>query len=567
MPQLTPRTLDYAFRDCARHRLFQCEAMRRIFAVLTLIPLLLATACKRESSATDKAGQSASTAAPATFVFARGADAQKLDPADIDDGESFDTLAQVLEGLIAFRPGTTELEPRLAESWEISPDGRTYTFTIRRGVRFHDGTPLTAETAAFSFRRQHDPSHPAHFPDASFQYWTSFFKDVEAIVVKDEYTLQFRLARPNAALLPFFASAPGWLVSPGAFERHGAAMVSHPVGTGPYRFVSWQPNQAVIYERNPDYWGTTRPGFERLVLRSIPLNSSRMSELLAGRIHGLTGIEPAEVAQIRDDPRFAIIEASPLNVGYLAFNAAASHLVDPEVRLAIAMAIDRAAIRELALSGYGAVADFPLPAELSRNLDTPEPIPFAPDTARALLQRHPQLLARTITLATFGQPRAYFPDPARVASLIRSDLERVGLRVEIVNRDFKSHLHNTRNGDFEMALLGWIGDTADPDNFLTTFFHSRSATPGSAINISFYRNDEMDTLLDDALRVADPAARASLYARALALWRRDLPLIPLVHGPQIVVLRREVRGYTPHPLGNHFFNAVRWDATGENRGE
>ncbi|MFW6354195.1 MAG: ABC transporter substrate-binding protein [Verrucomicrobiota bacterium] len=500
-------------------------------------------------------------AAPEVFVFARGADAQKLDPADVDDGESVNTLAQMLEGLLAFKPGTTEVEPRLAESYAISEDGLTYTFQIREGVRFHDGTPLTAETAAWSFRRQMDPAHPAHLPEASFQYWKLLFDDVEAIEVTGPMELTFRLARPNAALQYAFATFPGWLVSPGAFERYGTRMQQHPVGTGPYRFVRWEPGQAVMMERNEDYWREPGAGFARLVLRSIPLNATRLAELEAGDVHGLDGLQPAELADLRADPRFTVHHAPGSNVGYLAFSAFSEPLQDPGVRRAIALAIDREALVELAFDGYGAVADFPVPPGFLGREDAHDPdLDYDPEAARALLAEHPEVLATTLTLAAFNEPRSYFPDPARIASLIRSDLEAVGLEVEIVTREFKTHLHLTRRGEFDLAILGWMSDTPDTSNFLDTFFHSRSAEVGAATNISFYRSDAMDTLLDAALATTDAERRGALYGEALDLWAQDLPLVPLVHGEQIVVLRRELGGYVLDRGGNHFFGPLRWEA-------
>lgn len=503
-------------------------------------------------------GQPDAADGPRTFLFARGADAQKLDPADIDDGESVNTLAQVMEGLIGFAPGTLEIEPRLAREWRVSEDGLRYTFHLREGVRFHDGTPLNAGTARFSFDRQMDPAHPAHFPTASFQYWKNLFADIERLETVDPLTLRFHLSRPNAGLLGALASFPAWLISPGAFEAYGEEMAFHPVGTGPYHFVEWRPGEAVLFERNPDYWGQPPAGFERMVLRSIPLNASRLSELKAGSIHGLDGLQPAELADLQADPRFTIHHAPGMNVGYLAFSQLSERMQDADLRRAVALAIDRRNLVKLALDGYGTVAHWPAPSGFFGIPGEEGPLRYDPEAAARMVVEHPEWTAEPIRLATFGQPRMYFPDPQRVASLIRSDLEAVGFRVEIVNRDFKSHLHATRRGDFEMALLGWMADTPDPDNFLSTFFHSRAAEPGSATNISFYRNPEMDALLEAALAERDSRERAALYRRILDLWARDLPLIPLVQGDQITVLDRRIGGYVLSPTGNHFFGPVFW---------
>ena len=529
--------------------------MRGGFPTLLLACLaLLLSGCGGGEAPGDGAG-------PETFIFARGADAQRLDPADVDDGESVNTMAQVFEGLLAFKPGTLEVEARLARSWVVSPDGLTYTFNLREGIRFHDGTPLTAESARFSFDRQMDRGHPAHFPGASFQYWRNLFSDIERIETVGPMTLRFHLSKPNAGLLSAFASFPAWLVSPGALARFGPELAFNPVGTGPYRFVDWRPNEAVIFERNPDYWRPdAKAGFERLVLRSIPLNSSRMSELLAGTIHGLDGIQPSELSDLEDDPRFRIHRASGMNVGYLAFSGLSERLTDPLLRKTIALAIDRQNLVKLGLDGYGRVAAYPAPAEFAGIPGDSGPLRHDPETARKRVEEHPEWTEEPLHLATFGQPRMYFPDPQRIASLIRNDLEAAGFRVEIINREFKSHLHATRRGDFELALLGWIADIPDPDNFLGTFFHSEAAVRGSATNISFYRNPEMDALLDAAISITEERARVALYGRVLDLWAKDLPLVPLLQADQITVLDARIGGYVLSPSGNHFFGPVAWQS-------
>ena len=451
---------------------------------------------------------------PSAFIFARGADAQKLDPADVDDGESVNTMAQMFEGLVGFVPGTLDVEPQLAASYEISNDGLQYTFKIREGVLFHDGTPLNAEAARFSFDRQMNPEHPAHFPTASFQYWQNLYADIQRVEIVDPMTLRLQLSRPNAALLTSLASFPVWLVSPESFNKYGDQMPFNPVGTGPYRFVEWRSNEAVLMERNPDYWREPQAGFDRLVMRSIPLNTSRLSELLAGKIHGLDGIQPSELSDLKDDPRFEIHQAPGMNVGYLAFSLLSERMQDLELRKAISMAIDRENLVDLALDGYGSVAAYPAPSSFLGIPDDEGPIRYDMAAAKAMVEEHPEWTRKAIQLATFGQPRTYFPDPSRVASLIRNDLEAIGLKVEIINREFKSHLHTTRRGEFDLGLLGWMADTPDPDNFLSTFFHSRAAIHGSATNISFYKNGEMDALLDAALAVPDlekqPVCRHSL---------------------------------------------------------
>lgn len=495
--------------------------------------------------------------APDVFVFARGSDAQKLDPADVDDGESVNTLAQICEGLVRFRSGTLEVEPALAEAFEVSDDGLIYTFHLREGVVFHDGTPLDAEAAAFSFQRQMDPEHPGHLPGANFQYWNYLYQEVDRVEASGAMSVTFHLTEPNSSLLYSLAIFPAYLLSPASFDQHGPDVVRHPVGTGPYRFLRWLPNESILLERNPDYWGEPAE-FLRLMFRVVPDNTVRVLELRNGRAHGIDGVQPAELEQLAADERFRVYREPGMNVGYLTFSLLAERFSDPEVRRAIAMAINRENLAGVALDGTGRVANYPLPPGFLGVPREPEELPFDPERAREILSGHPQLLSLPVRLHVMTAPRSYFPDSVRAASLIRRDLEQVGMAVEIVARDFKSHLDVLRSGEYELGLIGWIGDNGDPDNFLSVFFGSWAAEKGSATNFSFYRNEEMDALLLAGRRETAPERRQEIYEEVLSLWRRDMPIVPLVHGENSVVMRAEVAGFQLNKTGDLRLGGIRW---------
>ncbi|MEO0795519.1 MAG: ABC transporter substrate-binding protein [Verrucomicrobiota bacterium] len=520
--------------------------MRSIFLCCALVVLASLLGCK---------GKEQAKAVPDTFVFARGSDAQKLDPADVDDGESVNTLAQICEGLVRFKPGTLEVEPWLAETFFMSADGLTYTFKIRKGITFHDGTPLDAEAAAFSFERQIDEAHPAHLPTASFQYWNFLYSEVKSVEVVDEMTLKLHLSQPNATLLYSLAIFPAWLISP---NTPPAEIPMRPVGTGPYQFVEWAPDQAVVLERNENYWAY-RPFYPRIIISTVPDNTVRVLMLKSGSVDAIDGVQPAEAIAYAENPAFTLHRAPSMNVGYLAIQSGVERLRDPEIRRALAMAINRQAIADLALDGAALPASYPIPPGfLGEPKSQAEPVPFDPEAAKKLLEAHLDLFDVPIVISTFDAPRVYFPDPQRVASLIRNDWEEIGLTVEIETRDFKSHLQTLRNGDFEVGLIGWYGDNGDTDNFLSTFFHSRAAVPGSATNFSFYKDPAMDAALDAARRVEDPETREKFYNQALKLWERDLPIIPLVHAEQLVLTKSQIKGFQLSPTGTLFWGPVSW---------
>ncbi len=499
---------------------------------------------------------SASSARSSTLVFSRGSDAQKLDPADVDDGESVKTLNQICEGLLRFKPGTLEIEPWLAESYSVSDDGLTITFQIREGVMFHDGTALTAETAKFSFQRQMDKDHTGHLPGAIFQYWNYLYSDIISAEATAPMILEMKLSHPNATILFSLAAFPAYLISPQSLDDYGHDLVQNPVGTGPYQFVSWEPNQAIILEKFENYWGEPA-GFDRLVIKSVPENAVRLLDLKAGKTQGLDGLQPAEVQPLIEDPRFEVFHEPGMNVSYLAINQTAERLAEPEIREAIYMAIDREKLVRVALDGLGQVAHFPMAKGMLGEPKVFDPVPFNPEAARAILARYADRWTEPISISVMNAPRLYAPDPVNMTSLIREDLKQVGLTVEVEVRDFKNHLHHTRNGRHELGFLGWMGDNGDPDNFLSIHLASWAAEMGGATNIAFYKNDEMDRLLIEGRKARVLAERQHIYEEALALWRKDLPLLPLVHGESIVVLRSDLEGFTLSKTGDIYLGPVR----------
>ncbi len=503
----------------------------------------------------------ASSDHPETLIFARGSDAQKLDPADIDDGESVNTISQICEGLVRFKSGTLEIEPCLAESYEVSENGLRYTFHLREGVRFHDGTSLTAEAALFSFHRQMDETHPGHLPEANFQYWNYLYQEIKEVRAEGDMSVVFELSEPNASLLYSLAIFPAFLVSPNALEEYGEDFQRHPVGTGPYRFLNWTPNQAIVMEKNPDYWDRAHaPKFERLVMKVVPENSVRLLELKSGHVHAIDGLQPAELAALTSDPMFTVYQEPGMNVGYLTYNLQDSRFLADEVRLAIAMAIDRNELAKIALDGTGSAADYPIPPGFLGEPKEKDPIPYDPERAREILARYPEFTGTQIKLQVMSQPRPYFPDPVRAASFIRSELEKVGLSVDIEAKDFKSHLNSLRNFEFDLGLIGWMGDNGDTDNFLSIFFGSWATVKGAASNYAFYKNDEMDAYLLGARRETELAKRQKLYEKCLALWRRDLPIVPLVHSSNIVVTRSELTEFELQLIGDLRLGPVGWKA-------
>ncbi|MEI6083515.1 MAG: ABC transporter substrate-binding protein [Verrucomicrobiota bacterium] len=476
-------------------------------------------------------------AGPATLIFARGADSQKLDPADVDDGESVKVLLNVCEGLVRFKTGTATIEPCLATTWTISPDGLVYTFKLRTGVKFHDGTPLDANTALVSFLRQMDKNHPARPKNGTFAYWSTMFAMVESVKALDAGTLEFRLREPHAPFLANLASFSASLISPKFIDQQ------HVVGTGPFQFVEWQPNEKIVLAANRDYWDGA-PQLDRLIFKVVPDSATRLIQLQTGQIQAMDGLDPNDIPIIQKDKQVKLITAPGLNVAYLAINC--DKITDKNLRRAIAAAINKKDLLQIVYRNLGTIAKNPLPPALLGHNDAISPIPP--------LSR--SIPPRPLRLEVMTNPRAYLPNPIRAAELIKADLAKAGIPVEIVPNEFGAHLSRTSNGQHELALLGWVGDNGDTDNFLYTLLDKDTATLGSALNICFWKNDAYHDLVVAARRESDPGKRAALYRKAQEIIADEVPLVPLAHAPALLACRANVAGVHYEITGDILFRYV-----------
>ena len=460
---------------------------------------------------------------PNTIVLARGADSQKLDPADVDDGESINVLVNICEGLVRFKTGSAEIEPCLATSWTNSPDGLTYRFTLRQGVKFHDGTPLDANAALFSFQRQMDTNHPAHFKNATFAYWSAMYNMLDSVKAIDAGTLEFRLKEPHAPFLANLAIFPANLISPKTTDQQ------HPIGTGPFRFIEWKPNESITLASNRDYWGGA-PKIERVVYKVVPDSATRLIQLQTGQIQAMDGVDPNDLPIIEKDKSLKLITAPGLNVCYLSFNC--EKITDKNLRRAIAGAVNKLDLITGVYRGMATVAKNPLP-------------PFLPGYNEAIPERPAASISNLkspLRLEVMTNPRPYLPNPTRAAEMIKADLAKAGIPIDIVPNEWGSHLARTSHGEHEMALMGWVGDNGDADNFLYVLLDKDTATLGSALNICFWKNDAYHDLMIAARRELDSGKRAELYRKAQEIVYDECPMVPLAHAQLLLACRANVEG-------------------------
>ena len=491
-----------------------------------------------------------------TFIFGRGGDSVGLDPALEEDGESFKVCDNIYDTLVQYQDGSTEIEPGLATKWESSADGLTWTFHLRKGVTFHDGTPFNAEAVLFSLNRQHDKTHPFHDVSGSYVYWvaTGLADIVDTITAIDDWTVQIRLKTAYAPFIYTIAITPFSIVSPTAVQKWGDAYSNNPIGTGPFKFVQWDRGDKIVLTANDTYWGG-RPKLDRVIFRSIPDNAVRLIELQRGGLHAMEFPNPDDLQQIQDDETLELLSQPGMNIGYLAMNMDKPPLDNLKVRLAINHAIDKSAIIKHLYQGLGVPAKNPIPPTLWSYDDTIQDYAHNPELSKKLLAEAGYPNGFEMTLWALPVPRPYIPDGRALAEVLQSELRNVGIETKIVTYDWGTYLEKTKYGEHDMAMLGWFADLADPDNFFY-FLLSKSSAEKPAGNIAFYRSDAMQDVLERARATSDKEKRISLYKQAQQIFHKDVPWVPLAHATQILVINKKVKNLKLQPLNWKYFRNV-----------
>jgi peptide/nickel transport system substrate-binding protein len=508
-----------------------------------------------------------------TFIFGRGGDAVQLDPAVVTDGESFRVTNQGCESLLAYDKETVNVVPSLAESWESNEDGTEWTFNLRQGVKFQDGTDFNADAVVYNFERWWKTDHPAHFAEQTFEYWTSMWNgfDTDSVVSNiekvDDYTVKFTLNQPLAPILANMAMPMFNIASPTAIEKYGADYGTPEVGfvcTGPYKFVEWVTGDHITLTRFEDYWGEVPGNVDNIVIRVIPDNSARFLALQAGEIDAMEQANIEDLRSVEGLSDVYVLTRPALNTAYVAFNYHVQEFNDKRVREAIAAAIDKQEIVDAFYGGYGDVAENFLPPLVWGHNSDVKGVQYDPDRAKELLAEagFPDGLSEVTLedgtktpLILYYMPvvRFYYPDPEAMAEAMAAQLAAVGVQVKLeLAGDWATYLDMRRNGELVgLYQLGWGGDNGDPDNFLCYFF----CEPGAARE-GFYDNPDLTAILLKARATPDQVQRQALYEEAEKMLYDDVGRVWIAHDRTPLIFRKEVSGYIPNAVSTDLYKYV-----------
>ncbi len=508
-----------------------------------------------------------------TFIFGRGADSVTLDPVNTTDGESLRVTRQIFDGLLDFAPESTDLIPALAtEIPKPENGGRAYTFKLRQGVKFHDGSPFNADAVKFNFDRWRDSKNPYHKggggQSENFAYYVGQFGgfDDDSVITSvdavDEYTVRINLKQPQGPFLKNIAMSPFGIGSVKAIKDNVNDFWQNPIGTGPFKFVQWNRGSTIELAANKDWWGSDVPASEggggpevdKVVIRSIPDNTSRVAALTGGELSAADGLTPDDVPSVKD-AGLKVEFRPPLDIGYLAMNVQKKPFDDVNVRKAIYQAIDMEKIVKAFFGDTGQIATTYMPPTVPFWNSSIQRYPFDPEKAKQMLKDAGQENLQT-ELWYMPIPRPYMPDGKGIAQAMQQDLKKVGVNAKLVTYEWGTYLEKTGEGDHPMCLLGWTGDNGDPDNFLNVLLGSASATPTDALNVAFYKNPAVDKLLKQGQTSIDENVRKQAYMKAQELLVQDAPWVPIAYAKPPLGFQKDVHGYQASPTGGEAFNTV-----------
>ena len=514
-------------------------------------------------SACDDKNENKTAAKPAaekTFVNCVSRSPQSLSPALAMDGISYNASSQqVYNRLVEFKRGSTEIEPALAESREISDDGLTYVFHLRKGVKFHSNkefTPsrdLTADDVVFSFNRQLDPNHPYHnVSKATYPYFKAmkFPTLLKAVEKVDDHTVKFTLTKPDATFLSslgmdftsiYSAEYADKMLQAGKPET----IDTTPIGTGPFAFTGYVLDQASRYVAFKDYWNG-KADFDRLIFEIVPDATTRYAKLQAGQCDLIDFPNATDIEKMKTDPKVNLLSNPGLNIAYVAFNTEKAPFDNVKVRQALNLAVDKKAIIDVVYQGAGVAAKSPLPPTIwGYNAALPE--------SEHNIEKAKQLLAEAgypngFETELWVQPvvRASNPNPRRMSEIIQADWEKIGVKAKLVTYEWGDYIKRTKAGELTAGTYGWSGDNGDPDNFLSPLFGSSNI--GNS-NYARFNNPELDALLDKAISLSNKDERAKLYEQAQVLLHDQAPWINVAHSINFAPTSKRVQDYKQSPFG------------------
>ncbi len=472
-----------------------------------------------------------------TLTVAIGTDASTFDPHFCTDSATEVLNKNLYSNLVRFN-GKMEIVPDLAIKWEVSADGLTWSFDLRDGVKFHDGTAFNADAVKASFERLLDEKTGS--PRRSV---LAMIKNIEVV---SPTKLKLTTAYPTGSFLQQLAHPVGAIISPAAIAKYGKDLSRNPVGTGPFKLTEWKSGDKIVMEKNASYFDGP-PAISQLVWKIVPEDSARTMLIESGQADVVLRVPVADLERLRAKADVSLLEGPTVMTMYVALNNSRGPLKDVRIRQAINYAVDKESLVKNIVGGLGIVADAPI-SQSTWGYAKVGAYPFDRAKAKDLLTQAGH--AKGLELELWTPVGRYLMD-RQVAENLQAQLAEVGITLKIRPWEFQALMSEVKKGQFDSVLLGWSPSTGDADQGLYPVFHSSQFPPNS--NRAFYSNPQVDKLLVDARQATEPQTRLNLYARAEKIIMDEAAWLFLYYPKQVVMTRANVKGVELLPTEHILF--------------
>jgi len=514
--------------------------------------------------------------AASSLVFCSEGSPAGFDPGQYTTGTDFDAAAEtVFNRLSQFERGGTAVVPGLATSWEVTPDGLTYTFHLREGVKFHT-TPyfkptrnFNADDVLFTFNRminKDDPFRKAY--PTEFPYFTDMAMDTNITKIDkvDDHTVKFTLATVDAAFIQNLAMSFASIQS----AEYAAQLLKQgkpedinqkPIGTGPFVFKSYQKDSNIRYTGNKDYWKPEDVKIDNLIFAITTDASVRAQKLKKDECQITAYPRPADLAPLKADAKLKMPDQAGFNLGYIAYNVMPkikgddkpNPMAELKVRQALDMAVDKKAIIDAVYQGAGQLAVNAMPPTQWSYDPTIKDAPYDVAKAKELLKEAGVKEGTEITLWAMPVQRPYNPNAKLMAEMLQNDWKKIGINAKIVSYEWGEYIKRAKAGENGAMLIGWSGDNGDPDNWLGTLFGC-DAVNGN--NFAKWCDKPFDKLIHEAKETTDQAKRIELYKQAQHLLKDAVPMTPIAHSTVYQPMSVKVQDFKISPFGLNSFYGV-----------
>ena len=481
-----------------------------------------------------------------TLTFATGADPDSLDPQNTQSNPGEQVNRMMHENLVRFS-AKMQLEPALAESWVASKDGLAWTFKLRKGVKFHDGTSFDAKAVKYFFDRVLGDEKPF-----KASLYTPVVQGAEVI---DDSTVRVILKQPFGAFLFIMAHSAGAIVSPAAHQKWGKDLALHPVGTGPFKFVEWVKGDHVTMERHDGYWGGA-PNLDRVVVKTVREDQARVLMLESGDADLIVNIPTEEIPRLRKDARFTIESSPTARALFIAINVKKKPFDDVRVRQALNYAVNRDAIvKELFQNNAQIVASHVSP--LQNGYAQLSGYPYDPKKAKELLAQAGQPALKV----KLWSPKGRFVKDYELAQAVQQDLAAVGVEATLSTMEWGAYLAATKapaeQTPRELFLLGWSPSTGEARWGTFPILHSSQLAP-KGDNRGFFVSRGLDDAIDKATLATTDQARLGALREAQQIAIKEAPYIFLISPNMIVGTSKKVHGVMNLPLELTYLTEKSW---------